>query len=638
MDSAANQAIAINSKLQYCRARDQNGVVFVLAKDCLRNLRETFQLDLEMISCIEPSELLLSKYMSPINKAIKRPILDATFVDKSMGTGLVHIAPSYGHEDFDLCEKHQIVPMSIIDDSGCFIADEPLRGLSFYSQDGENAILDLLRKNRCLVASQKITLRHPIDWRTKKPVIIRATKQWFIDISKISLKLHSAIDSIKFSPSNGKNKLHQMIASRNSWCISRQRIWGVPIPVFYKKSDDSSLLDPHIIRDFAEKVRNEGTTVWWKSSESELLPTDYSPKDYVKSYETLDVWFDSGTAWSTMAPHQQAEVAIEGSDQFRGWFQSSLITSIASREVIPLKRIIIHGFVLDAAMRKMSKSLGNVIDPQDIISKYGLDVMRMWVAAVNYQDDISLSDKAFLAIKEQYLKLRNTFWFILGNLRDQRFKKEAQTLTEMDSFALSHTKAVLREVFDHYNDLEFSKGLQKLSHFVSHDLSAFYFLIIKDRLYLSRTSSTERLSALYVLHEIAIDLGRALAPVAPMLASEVSDILNIDLLRLSVDNSSLPVRSNQFEELYSFRKEVLLQSDDLLSFAKVIIPKAYLKKYTKETLWEVLQCAIVIFDDIESVQVVPTGMFKCQRCWHHRSSEIDNLCVQCQIHLCDYHV
>lgn len=626
----ANQAIAINVLLDYCKVADQHGQTFIVAKDCLASLNNEHNLQLEYVCDVSSDKLLTMTYNS---HGHLRPVLNGSFVQASAGTGLVHVAPSYGQEDFDLCSNAGISPVSIIDDSGCFTLKDHslLDGLCAFSEEGKSAVLEHLKQQSIFVASHKMQHRHPCDWRTKQAVIIRATKQWFIDIKKISMILHEAIDTINFYPPSNRSKMHSMIDSRTNWCISRQRKWGLPIPVFYRRSDDAPLLCPQIIRHVSEVVRRQGTNCWWQLTERDLFPPDapYNPDDYYKSSETMDVWFDSGTAWTTLPlDRPAADVVIEGSDQFRGWFQASLITSMASRGVVPHKTIVCHGFVLDECMKKMSKSLGNVVEPRQVIEEHGVDVMRLWVASSQYDDDVSYSDNAMRHVKTQYLKFRNTFRFVLGNTHDFTDSKTV-LMRPIDLMAIDLMKRTLNDILKHYNEFEFGKALQRINGVIVNDLSAFYFNVIKDRLYLSPSESEGRLSAQRALCSIAVTLGQALAPLAPLLVAEVSEQLGEDISKMAMSSPTDQV-SSHWDELKELKRHVQAMSSIPLNQSIITIPASYSTNHSHETLKEVLQCADLKYgnDDV-AVSVCPSMLLKCPRCWLYKSGEMNGLCEDC---------
>lgn len=623
----ANQAVAINSSLQYCRVENGKGESFIVAKAALHNLAP---LNLQLICDVNVADILSHKYVSPIT-GNHCGIINADFVRPETGTGLVHLAPSYGHDDFDVFTKQNgnLEPLSIVDDSGNLTNCPDLDGMHIFDQKTTDSIFGKLGHN--LVLSHNITHRYPVDWRTKKPVIIRATNQWFIDISKISSLIHTVIDQqVTFCPPSGKERLHKMIDSRTSWCISRQRHWGVPIPAFHDKQNQNDvILDAKIIRNITDIVQKEGTDCWWKLPVKDFLKNStFDAQCYVKGSDTMDVWFDSGTAWS-QSPQGQANLVVEGSDQFRGWFQSSLITSIACQQKPAYTNIVTHGFVLDEQMRKMSKSLGNVVDPTDVIEKYGVDVLRLWVASSQFTEDLSFSEAAIKSCRESYLKLRNTFKFMIDNISDIDSTLKDDEICELDKLAMQYSKCKLSSVLTDYNNFDFWKAHQTIMSFVTADMSGFYLDSVKDRLYLNNKTSLERRSAQSALKSILTDLAIVLTPMCPLLVDEVSDQVNI---RFSTQQ--LPVYrdgecGSSFERLKALRKQVHTMSSIPMSHAIVKIPQSF-SDFTIDTLRDTIGSASVEFSaEIDTPVAILSSMQKCPRCWYFKSPREEEPCFQC---------
>lgn len=624
----ANQAIAINKELDYCKVRDLYGNILIVAKPCLSNLA---QLNLEYVNDLETQSLLSMQYVSPFSKNICK-ILHAPFVRPETGTGLVHLAPSYGHDDFSVCQENGIEPLSILDDAGKFTCTGALNGKSIFDDSLMDALSKELSSN--LVLKHNLTHRYPIDWRTKKPVIIRATHQWFIDISQLSQKLHEAIDkSMTFYPNHGKDKLHRMIDSRSSWCISRQRHWGVPIPAFHHiENENDVILSPESILKYSEIVKQHGTDSWWQMQVKDLLfLPNVDTKMYRKGSDTMDVWFDSGTAWS-QSPEKHADLVVEGSDQYRGWFQSSLITSIACQSKPAHKNVITHGFVLDEQLRKMSKSLGNVVNPKDVIEQYGIDVLRLWIASSQFSEDLSFSDTAMKACRESYLKIRNTFKFMLGCVDLEKDLGNVE-LMMLDRLAVDYTKYKLQSIITEFNNYDFLKAYQMLMVFINSDLSGFYLDAIKDRLYLSYIDSNERKSAEKAIQSIMMNLVTTLAPICPLLVAEVSEHVQRDLLKTVFDmRSDATSYCERFEELKSLRKQVHSDSSLHMNESIVQLPGHYQTRYDSNTLRETLGCVSILFSDtVQKQKITASRLHKCPRCWYFKSESANEACNQCNI-------
>lgn len=397
----ANQAIAINPLLAYCLVQNPQTGCMVVAKSRIGWLQEQLRMDLEIIRPVSVNELLSCVYSNPLTDNSTHPILMADFVTDDVGTGLVHLAPAYGADDFQVCRANNILEREIVTLDGLFNTNAPLKlqGKDILNE-GASAVFELLKTYKMLLMGFPYQHRYPYDWRTQKPVIQMATDQWFISTRDIQDELLQALEQVRILPESGRRRFINMIASRKDWCISRQRLWGVPIPVFYFCDGNTPLMDPEIISHVANVVAIKGSDAWWSLPTVDLLPPSRrSEADrLLKGTNTLDVWFDSGSFW-TSQEHCQADVYIEGTDQYRGWFQSSLISSVVATGAAPFKTLIAHGFVLDERGKKMSKSRGNVVAPKDVIrgtsQEYrGIDILRLWAASSNFLQDVTLGSQA----------------------------------------------------------------------------------------------------------------------------------------------------------------------------------------------------------------------------------------------------
>jgi isoleucyl-tRNA synthetase len=421
-----------------------------------------------------------------------------------------------------------------------------------------------LQEAGCLIKEEAYQHKYPYDWRTKKPTIVRATEQWFASVDRFRDEALRAIDTVEWIPTIGRNRITAMAQSRGDWCISRQRAWGVPIPVFYRVTDNEPLMTPETLAHIEKVFAQHGSDAWWEMSVAELLPEGELRQvadQYTKGTDTMDVWFDSGTSWAgvlqatqrpspTTAPARSlnypADLYLEGSDQHRGWFQSSLLTSVAAQGCAPYKTVLTHGFVLDEKGRKMSKSLGNVMDPAVIISggpslkeqpAYGADTLRWWVSSVDYTGDVSVGANIVKQVAESCRKLRNTMRFLLGNLNDYNPAEHAvpyAQLPSLDKYMLGRLSTLVRDVDTSYREYQFSRVNQALLQFVTTDLSAFYLDIAKDRLYITAQDDPRRRSCQTVLAALLEQLCVALAPIVPHLAEEVWQHLPYQAPTLSV--------------------------------------------------------------------------------------------------------
>ena len=454
-------------------------------------------------------------------------------VTLEQGTGAVHTAPAHGMEDFEVCQAYQIPVVSLVDGRGKFV---PEAGL-FAGQriwDANRSVIDELHNRGLLYHQHNITHQYPHCWRCKRPLLFRATEQWFASVDGFRNEALRAIDQVKWIPEWGRERIYNMVAERGDWCVSRQRVWGVPIPIFYCNGCARTIINEETITRLQGLFRNYGSDIWFEKTAADLLPPgfvcpDCQGRDFRKESDIMDVWFDSGSSHAAVLEQRDglrwpADLYLEGSDQHRGWFNSSLCTSVATRGVAPYKAVLTHGFVIDEQGRKMSKSLGNVIDPQDMIRQFGADVLRLWVASSDYRSDVAVSKVIMNQLAEAYRKIRNTFRFLLGNLYDFDPGCDAiphQDLNPLDRWALMRLHQLIQRVTAAYDDYEYHVVFHAVSNFCVVDLSSFYLDVTKDALYCSGAGSRERRSIQTVLFEVANVLARVLAPVLGFTTEEV---------------------------------------------------------------------------------------------------------------------
>jgi isoleucyl-tRNA synthetase len=449
------------------------------------------------------------------------------------GTGAVHTSPGHGEDDFSVGQKYGLGVLSPIDDQGKFTAEAPGFEGMFYD-DANKEVTQKLDEVGALLKLSFIQHQYPHDWRSKKPVIYRATEQWFASINGFRQQMLDSIKEVKWVPHWGETRLSNMIADRGDWCISRQRVWGLPIPMFYCRDCNTEIITDETINHVAELFGREGSAAWFEKDESELVaPGTKCPKcggnHFRKETDTMDVWFDSGSSHMAVLEVRPelswpADVYIEGSDQYRGWFNSSLSTAVATRGTAPYKTVISHGFALDGEGHKMSKSLGNVIIPQTVMDKLGADILRLWVSSTDYQSDVRISDSILTQIAEVYRKVRNTLRFLLGNLSDFDPKNDRVPLdkmSEMDRFAWIQCNRMMERVLKSYEEYNFHHVFHAIHNFCTIDLSSFYLDILKDRLYTKAPNDPVRRAAQTVLYDVLISLTKLISPVLPHTADEV---------------------------------------------------------------------------------------------------------------------
>ncbi|MBI2539013.1 MAG: isoleucine--tRNA ligase, partial [Deltaproteobacteria bacterium] len=457
------------------------------------------------------------------------------FVTQDQGTGCVHIAPGHGQEDYEVGQRYGLEVSAPVDAEGKFTAEAgDLAGESVFKAD--RRIIQKLVDNQALLKEEKLTHSYPHCWRCKKPVIFRATEQWFISMEKNDLRRMAleAIDQVAWIPPWGRERIRGMLESRPDWCISRQRSWGVPIPVFYCGRCRKPLLSRELCDHVASIFEREGSDAWYIRPVSELAPAglrcpDCGGKDFSREEDILDVWFDSGVSHAAVAELDgrlggRADLYLEGSDQHRGWFHTALLTSVATRGRAPYRSVLTHGFTLDGKGRKMSKSLGNVIAPQEIAKKFGAEILRLWVSAEDYREDVRISDEILSRLVEAYRKLRNTARFLISNLYDFDPNKEMvqpERLAELDRWILHRTQLLLGRCREAYEKFELHAVYHALNNFCSVDLSALYLDIVKDRLYCEGANAPERKSAQTTLYRILDTLLHLMAPILSFTAEEI---------------------------------------------------------------------------------------------------------------------
>ena len=534
----SNMAISMHPRFDYTFFTYKNDV-YVIAQGLLASFLEGVnweEKDINVIGSVKGADLELLNTNHPLYNR-KSPIILGEHVTLEAGTGAVHTAPGHGLEDYEVGCRYNIEVFSPLDSKGVWteiVGDKDLEGIPYYK--GGKIVIEKLQNCGALLAAADINHSYPHCWRCKNPVIYRATPQWFVKVDKFRDATLEAIKGVKWIPASGEARISNMVQGRTDWCISRQRAWGVPIPVFYCEECGEPIVTDETIENVAKMFEKESSDAWVKYSAEELLPKDFvcpkcGKKHFRKEKDIMDVWFDSGVTWravvekrSEQLGHTPVEMYLEGSDQHRGWFQSSLLTSIAVQGKAPYKSVLTHGFVFGEDGRKMSKSLGNYIRPDDIIKNYGADILRLWAASVDYRNDTKIGDNIIKQLAEIFKKTRNTARFLLGNIFDfdptQDYVKY-EDLKPIDKFALHKLNKVVEEVTVAFNNYEFYKYFQCLQNFAAVDLSSFYLDIVKDRLYTAGKKSISRRACQTVLYETLQVLVRILTPVMPHQAEDI---------------------------------------------------------------------------------------------------------------------
>jgi len=702
----ANQALNVHPELDYALVRlseaQRFGQVLILAKERVQPCLQDWQLQGEIIATVKGralARLAMHHPLFEVDAAYRRcaPIYPADYVSLETGTGVVHCAPAYGVEDFISCKQHGMTDAQILNpvlSNGRYVDTLALfGGLSIW--DANPRIVDALREAGCLLKTEKIRHSYMHCWRHKTPVIYRATSQWFAGMDRESedgdtlretaLK---AVEQTDFYPAWGRARLHAMIANRPDWTLSRQRQWGVPMAFFvHKETGELHPRTPEFLEQIAQKIEAGGIEAWQTLEPVELLGDD-APL-YEKNPDTLDVWFDSGSTHATVmggkkdgkpgagfdnfqGSHQAqlqwpADLYLEGSDQHRGWFHSSLLTSCMLYGRAPYKALLTHGFVVDGQGRKMSKSLGNVIAPQKVSDALGAEILRLWTASTDYSGELSISDEILKRVVESYRRIRNTLKFLLGNVRD--FDAATQSLAvndlfEIDRYALAMTDAMQQEVLAHYERFEFHPIVSRLQVFCSEDLGAFYLDILKDRLYTTGENSRARRSAQTALYHITHALIGLMAPILSFTAEEAWQTLH-DEKNETADSIfttlfyTLPAARDagalqaKWERLRAIRAQVMREIEVVRSEGK--IGSSLAANVTLQAGGDDFNLLQSLADDLRfvlivsktklekgegglTVHVTPSTASKCERCWHHRDdvgSHADHptLCGRCASNL-----
>ncbi|MDB9316045.1 isoleucine--tRNA ligase [Spirulina sp. CS-785/01] len=565
-----NLAVAINPGLTYAVVEVNNPIshqYLLVAEDLVASLAEKFGYSLTVKTTVKGSELEHCTYKHPLFDRESNILIGGDYITTESGTGLVHTAPGHGQEDFIVGQKYGLPILSPVDGDGNFTEEAgPFQGLNVL-KDANEAIITALSDSQALLLEEAYVHKYPYDWRTKKPTIFRATEQWFASVKGFREEALKAIDTVEWIPAQGKNRITPMVSERADWCISRQRSWGVPIPVFYEEETDEPLLTQETINHVQEIIAEKGSDAWWELSVEELLPEKYrnNGKTYRKGTDTMDVWFDSGSSWAAVADRREAlkypvDMYLEGSDQHRGWFQSSLLTSVAVNGVAPYQTVLTHGFALDEQGRKMSKSLGNVVDPNVIIKggnnqkkepPYGADVLRLWVSSVDYSSDVPIGQNIIKQLADVYRKIRNTARFLLGNLHDFNPETDAVAygeLPELDRYMLHRMTEVFSEVTKAFDSYQFFRFFQTVQNFCVVDLSNFYLDVAKDRLYISDANSLRRRSCQTVLAVAIENLAKSIAPVLCHMAEDIWQSLPYKTPHGSVFASGWVKMSSEWEQ------------------------------------------------------------------------------------------
>ena len=587
------------------------------------------------------------------------PMLDASFVDLEQGTGIVHCAPSHGPDDFNLCLKNKIKSNYTVDNAGLYTKEIPYFADTHVFK-ADPIVIEKLKEQNKLLKSDKLHHSYPHSWRSKAPLIYRATPQWFISMEKNSLrnKAVKAINDTAFYPKKGKDRLLSMIEGRPDWCVSRQRVWGVPLPIFINKKTKEPLRDQKVIDRIAEIYEKEGSDCWFTDDAKKFLGKDHDSNNYEKLNDIVEVWFDSGSTHSFVLEKRKdlkwpADMYLEGSDQHRGWFHSSLLESCGTRGRAPFNSILSHGFVVDGKGLKMSKSSGNVISPEDILKNYGADILRAWVASSDYAEDLRIDKNILAQHAESYRKIRNTFRFILGNIKDdfvqQKFESlEIKNLSELEKYILHKLFTLDSLVKENLRNYNFHKLYKELLNFCALDLSSFYFDIRKDILYCDSINSKKRKECVVVLNIILDCLLKWFAPILVFTTDEIYSLVSKD--KKNIHEYTFPqipkkwenkTLDDKWKQLFKIKQEANVAIEEKRASKEIGSSlEAELTIITDDKNFELLEgidlAEYFITSKAEKIKsknkeelkikVTKSKGIKCPRCW----KILDNKCFRCE--------
>jgi len=676
-----NVAVCLNPMLEYSLVKFSNGEIYVLATELIDSVVAAAGLDAnyEVVKTFTGAELELITCQHPFLDR-ESLVIVGDHVTLDAGTGCVHTAPGFGAEDYMVCQNYSQLEIVVPVDAKGYQTEDAGEFAGLYYEESNEKILDNLKNSGALLASQEIVHQYPHCWRCDSPIIFRAADQWFASVDALKEDAVKAIEGVKWIPEWGEERIKSMVVDRSDWCISRQRTWGVPIPIFYCADCGKEIINEETIKAVAKLFREKGPDMWWDMDANDIIPAgtkcECGCTSFTKEKDIMDVWFDSGSSHMAVCDDRDdlvwpADLYLEGNDQYRGWFQSSLLTSIAVRKQAPYKIIITHGMIQDGEGRKMSKSKGNVIMPQEIMNKFGADVLRLWVVSADYRTDMRMSQDALKQLSEGYRKIRNTARYILSNINDFDPKADMvaySDMLEIDKWALLKLNEIVKKSIDSYENYEFHTLYSAMLNFCIVDLSNFYLDVLKSRLYTEKPDSLERRSAQSAMYLILDAMVKLLAPVLAYTSEEIwkfmphtegADDLSVMLNDMPKVNSEyendeikakwdkiIAVRNDVNKALEPARNEKIIGKSldaevtvyadgeiyDLLKSMEADLAEIFIT--SKATVLPKADEKDAMAGELVSVAVEASKHEKCGRCWVHSETVgtiegFDGICADC---------
>ncbi len=665
----ADTAVCLNPDMEYGLFKTNKGNLVFLKELKEKLVTELGLSECELIKTFKGKQVEYVKVRHPLYEDKTSLVIVGDHVTSDAGTGCVHTAGGHGVDDYKVCCKYKIPPFCPVDEKGNMTKEAGSRLENMFYEDANKEVVVMLKESGHLLGEKEITHSYPHDWRTNKPTIFRATPQWFCSISKFRDQMLEEVKNVQYKPSWGQVRLQKMIEGRDDWCISRQRAWGVPLPIIYNE-DGSPIIEKEVFDHIVKLIRENGSNIWFEKDAKDLLPLGYknekSPNGkFTKEKDIMDVWFDSGSSWLaseiSYGSKYPADLIFEGTDQYRGWYNSSLTLAVATGHKSPYKKILTHGFIVDQNGEKFSKSKGNGISPEQICNTYGADILRLWAASIDFtMAEIKLSNDLIKVVSEQYRKIRNTFKFMLANLYDDEDNlfdlNKPFKYSTLDTLILAKFDQLLAKVDKEYEDFDLLGVTSLVENFMINDLSAFYLDLSKDILYCEEKDSLTRKGVQHVIEHICKSLAIVLSPIMPFTMDEVNDYLpnkvesnialayfpsyTLDEEKIKLYDAFTLVRQNTLRQLEISRNNGVIELNSQAEVNYItnseleINAIKYLDKENIPTYLMIAKFNASKGDKLQ-IEVSKTNYEKCDRCWNYKAdisldSENQHICCRCK--------